>query len=145
MFHSVHPSTRTRRRGIAILEVLLSAVALGIVAVSVVQATVGLDRARAVSNRLDYASRELENSLKQFTSGPPNEINQASADKFRLPAEVARRLPGAQLITTVTDQQDPTAKRVTMKLQLVSRGQPLVLTTWVPVAQVEAVDQEGQP
>lgn len=128
---------RTQRRGMTILEVTLSAAALAIVAVSVVQATVGLDRARVASDRLDYASRELENSLKQFTSQPPSEVTQAAADQWKLPAEVARELPGAQLRTMVASEDQPASKRVTMELQLSTLRRPLVLTRWVPVGQEE--------
>lgn len=137
MSHHAPNSVRPHRRGMTLLEVTLSAAALAIVATSVVQATVGLDRAHQASGQVDYASREMENSLKQFINQPPSDITQEAADQWQLPAEVVQQLPGSRLTTTVADLQDPIAKRVTMKLQLSNRGQPLVLTRWVPGEQEE--------
>lgn len=119
------------RRGVSIFEVALAAAALGMVLVMIAQAMVSLDRARRVTDQLDVAGRELENSLKSFAARPWDELTPEAASDWQLTEDVTTRLPGAKVETSVDPVDSPTAKRITMRLTLPSKPAPLVLTTWV--------------
>jgi cytoskeletal protein RodZ len=149
----------TRRRGVSIIEVVLAAAALGIVLVMIAQAIVSLDRARSATDKLDVASRELENSLKAFAARPWGDLTTETASAWQLGEEFTTQIPGAKLETSVEPAENPTAKRITMRLTLPSKPAPLVLTTWVfePAGQEDGpgetdaesesadVDEEGEP
>ena len=120
-----------RRQGVSIFEVALAAAALGMVLVMIAQAMVSLDRARRATDNLDVASRELENSLKSFAARPWDELTPETASEWQLAEEVTTQLPGADLEALVEPVENPTAKRITMRLTLPSKPAPLVLTTWV--------------
>lgn len=149
----------TRRRGASIFEVALAAAALGMVLVMIAQAMVALDRARRATDNLDVASRELENSLKLFATRPWDELTPETASAWQLAEEVTAKLPGAELETSVEPVENPTAKRITMRLTLPSKPSPMVLTTWVfepagednetgsndEESETPDVDEEGEP
>jgi cytoskeletal protein RodZ len=120
-----------RRQGASIFEVVLAAAALGMVLVMIAQAMVSLDRAQSATDQLDVASRELENSLKLFAARPWDELSPETASEWQLAEEAKSRLSGSVLETSVETAENPTAKRITMRLTLPSKPAPLVLTTWV--------------
>lgn len=118
------------------MEVTAATIALGIITVGVLQATIALDHARQATERMDYASRELDNLMERFVHRPWSAITQDTAARMEPPPEVARQLPAVQLETLVMAEVEPVdAKRITMKLrwraQAGEMGEPLVLTTWV--------------
>lgn len=123
-------------RGFTLIEVTVAAMALAIVTVGILQATLALQRAHQVSQRVDYASRELDNMMERFIHQPWNAITPAAAEELAPSAEMVERLPAAQLETAVFQENEPfDAKRVTMRLrwhaQRGQSGKPLVLTAWV--------------
>ncbi|QDU54062.1 type II secretion system protein [Aeoliella mucimassa] len=121
------------RRGMLLVETVLSLLALAVVVLSITQAMVMLDRARKATARFDLVSRELENVLTEFTSQRYDEITADSAAGLAVPTAVAEVFPRATLETMVVDESNPAAKRVTAKLTPGSddRVQPICLTTWV--------------
>jgi type II secretory pathway pseudopilin PulG len=127
---------RRQASGFTLMEVTVAAIALGILTVGVLQAIVALDRARQATERIDYASRELDNLLERFIHQPWPSITQEAATEIQPPEEVAQHLPAATLETLVMSQTEPVdAKRITMKLRWRAHAEhfcePLVLTAWV--------------
>lgn len=138
------------RRGVSIFEVALAAAALGMVLVMIAQAMVSLDRARRATDQFDVASREMENSLKSFAARPWDELTPETAREWQLTDEAKSQLAGEVLETSVESVENPTGKRISMRLTLPSKPAPLVLTTWVfePSGEEdgrEVNDEEGEP
>lgn len=129
------------RQGMSLVEVVLAAAALGIVLVMIAQAMVSLDRARKATEHLDRASRELENSLKSFAAKPWDELTPEAAKEWQLEEAVASQFAGATLDTTIEPVENPDGKRITMRLTLPAKPEPLVLSTWV----FEPRGEEGEP
>ncbi len=123
-------------RGFTLMEVTVAAMAMAIVTVGILQATLALERAHQASQRVDYASRELDNMMERFIHQPWEAITPAAAKELAPAAELIERLPAAQLETAVFQESEPfDAKRVTMQLRWHAQrgrsGKPLVLTAWV--------------
>ena len=140
-----HQTTRAQdpRRGYMLFEVVIGLLALAVVSVTIMQAIVALDRARQSTQRIDLASRELENTLIEYTSSVTYaEANDATAAEVVLPDHVLAELPEAKLTIEVVEQSQPAAKRITGQLTFAGRPQPLSLTTWVfaPVSESPAID-----
>lgn len=120
------------RAGFSVVEIVVSISALAIITVLLTRAIVAVERSGRGAERRDYASRELENMLAEFTAQPWDEVTAEAADDFAPPEAVRAVLPQAKLTTTV-DEPDDGTKRVQMRLAYgpQTAPRPLVLTRWV--------------
>jgi Tfp pilus assembly protein PilE len=111
--------------GAALLAVLLS-----LLAQMFVQAR---QHSRRAENRA-VMLRVVENLLEECTAAPWASINDDAVAGLKLPAEVDRRWPKAQLTGRVAESSNPAvAKQVTLTLSPPSgsRDRAITLTTWI--------------
>ena len=105
------------RPGVTLLEVVVSALLLGVIVVAAMQLfkTVGLQR-RAIERR-HVAIREAGNVLERIAAVPWARLTPQSVGEIRLSEAARQALPGAELAVDVTEPgQEPGLKRVAVRI-----------------------------
>jgi len=121
-----------QRRGITVVEVVVSAAVLTAIVALVAQLSGLTGRLRRSVDDYQLASRTLDNVLEEFTHRPWKEITPQSAGEVMLPDDCQQRLADARLVVAVDDVTTPApARRVTMALTWGRRTEPLTLVDWV--------------
>jgi hypothetical protein len=106
-----------RRSGVTLLEVVVSALLLGMMVSVAMQMfkTAGLQR-RAIERR-HVAIREAGNVLERIAALPWARLTPQSVGEFRLSEAARQALPGAELAVELTEPgQEPGMKRIAVRI-----------------------------
>jgi prepilin-type N-terminal cleavage/methylation domain-containing protein len=123
-----------RRRGFTMIEMVVGVAMMAVLLTLLGQMLVSMRQNTRRAEERTLVLRSVENALEEITAAPWAAINEQAVAALRLPEEVRRRWPQAELTGQVTASTDPVeAKQVTLKLSLgpESRIRPVSLTTWV--------------
>jgi hypothetical protein len=132
---SKHPlrASRLRRRALTIFEVTLAFALLAIVlAASVQMARVVSDHRRANEHK-DVALQAAQAISEQVGNIPWDELTDDTASQIAIPGQLASELTNAKCKISLTDESNPTAKRVLVQISWNSNGQvpTAQLTSWI--------------
>ena len=125
---------RRDRRGISMLEIIVTSLLLGTVITAIVPVLSACAAHHRTSDLRRCGMQELSNALERMSLSPYDQLDDAARGPFELSAPARRQIPGGRLSVTVSnDAGEPRARRITAELHWSSAGgtsQPLRLSTW---------------
>ena len=137
-FHNVPSggkmSTRRKRAGLLMVEMIVSLILLGAVMTIVVPALGWIGRQNQLAQQKQEALQGLHNLMENLTARPFAKLTPEAARQLELPASLKNQLPEAKLEVEIAEAQ-PNAKRIRLRLSwILYNGQPLAplrLSAWV--------------
>lgn len=136
---------QTARRGVTMFEVAVAAAILALFLATSVRMMAAIAHSERGAQRRAIAQLALDNlaeELQAMPAEPRDNLLAASAEtapgdlaSARLPEDVMRRLPVAELTIAASDETDPAALRIAFELTWKNRhrgrSRPARLTIWV--------------
>lgn len=128
--------TPPSKSGLALVEVIVAAAMLLIVAASIGKFLAALSVQRQAADAQRTALRSLDNLIEEVQAQPWESIDDSLGEQLRVSSEVAKYLPNAIVTSAVSHETEPLeSKRVTLQLSWGSprlpRESSVALTTWV--------------
>lgn len=131
-----HLCTSTRRlEAFTLLELTVAAALIGALLVTTLQMLHALDDFRKNSQRRIYAQQAVAVVSEQIANMRWNDLTTETAQEIKIPDRLLPYVSGGKLIVEVTEEANPTAKRVSTTMNWEDRKgratAPIRLTTWV--------------
>jgi type II secretory pathway pseudopilin PulG len=128
--------TPPKKSGLALVEVIVAAAMLLIVAASIGKFLAALSVQRQAADAQRTALRALDNFTQEVQAQPWESIDDNLGEQLQVPSEVAKQLPNAKVRAAVSLETEPVeSKRVTLHLSWggprLPRESSVALTTWV--------------
>ena len=123
------------RRGISILEMVISLVLLGAMMTMTMQFLAWSVKTHRGAERRQFAAQELANSMEQLAALPWDELTPERAAATRISDQAHAVLEQPVLTVTIaSSDSDPNTKQIAMELTWQNEageyGVPVRLTTW---------------
>lgn len=122
------------RRGISMLEVIVTSILLGTVITAIVPALSACAAHHRMSDIRRCGMQELSNALERMSLAPFEKLDDAAREPFGLSPPARRQIPNGRVTVTVSEATgEPSARRITAELRWSNPGgtsQPLRLSTW---------------
>jgi Tfp pilus assembly protein PilV len=131
----IPPKTRRpARRGISMLEIIVTSLLLGAVISAIVPVLSACAAHHRTSDLRRCGMQELSNALERMSLAPYEKLDDAARGPFELSPPARRQIPDGKVTVNVSDPTgEPRGRRITAELRWSSPGgpsEPLRLSTW---------------